>query len=336
MPDDAAAHTARLAVLGAGAWGSVLATLLAVNGHHVTLWARRPERAAEIERAQRPRRSAQTPHERPPANAARVTHRLEEALSGAEVVFVAVPSRGYLTLVDALRTHGRVPLVVSCAKGFLDSALRRLSEPLAATAQQVAVLSGPNLAAEIARGLPAAATVACADDDAAQHLQALLTGPTLRVYRTRDVVGVEVSGALKNVIALAAGMSDELGLGHNTHAALVTRGLAELSRLGTALGGDPRTFYGLAGLGDLIATCASPDSRNHQVGVRIARGDSIAAIEASGITAEGVQSVRHVVRYAREHDLELPISSEVEAVIDHGKPPRAAIEDLMRRAPRAE
>ena len=333
MPDDAVAPPdgASLAVLGAGAGGPEIARLLAHGAHDVRLWCRSPERSAQLERERR-----RAPPEQRRRHGVRATHRLEEALDGAEAAFVAVPSGAYAPLVASLRRRGPVPLLVSCAKGFLDADLRRLSEALAEAADRVAVLSGPNLAGEIARGLPSAATVACVDDDAARRLQMLLSQPTFRVYRSRDVIGVEANGALKNVIALAAGMSDELRLGHNTHAALVTRGLAELARLASALGGDPRTAYGLAGLGDLVATCASSESRNHQVGARIVRGESIASIEASGITAEGVTSVRHVVRFARRHDLDLPICREVEAVIDHGKAPRAAIEDLMRREPRAE
>jgi len=330
MPDDAV--TAPLAVLGAGAWGTTIAQLLAANGQQVRLWDRQPARA---ERTERSRRSTSGQVQELDAGI-RVSADLATTLQGAAAAFIAVPSRAYPALVAALAALHPPELLVSCAKGFLDADLRRLSQALAPLGSHVAVLSGPNLADEIVRGLPAAATVACGDDDLGARVQRWLNQSTFRVYRSSDIVGVEVSGALKNVIALAAGMSDELGLGHNTHAALLTRGLSELTRLGASLGGDPRTFYGLAGLGDLIATCASSGSRNHQVGVRIVRGESIASIEASGITAEGVHSVRHAVRYARKHDLDLPICSEVKAVIDHGKPPHAAISDLMRRAPRRE
>lgn len=330
MPDDAAA---RIAVLGGGAWGTVLARLLTANAHDVRLWCRRPERAAEVERAARHARRGgpRLEHGR-----LRPTHRLEEALDQAEAALVAVPSRAYPAVADAIGARGPVPVLVSCAKGFIDTELRRLSQALEPAGDAVAVLSGPNLADEIAAGLPAAATVACSDDRVAQRLQRRLTTRAFRVDRSEDVIGVEVSGAFKDVIALAAGMAAALGLGHTTHAALITSGLAELSSLGGVLGGDPRTFSGLSGLGDLVATCASSASRNHQVGARIARGESVASIEASGITADGLHSVRHVVRYARRHHLDLPICSEVEAVIDHGKPPRAAIEDLLRRPRRAE
>jgi glycerol-3-phosphate dehydrogenase (NAD(P)+) len=334
MPE--AAHdrpaAAAIAVLGAGAWGTVVAQLLAHNGHAVRLWARS---AAVAETLQRTRRCEALAESALHAGVT-PTSDLTRALDGAVAAFVAVPCRAYASLVDDLVRAPRVAALVSCAKGFLDADLRRPSEALAAAAPRVAVLSGPNLAGEIALGLPAAATVASDQDDLAVRAQRWLSQPSFRVYRSRDPIGVEASGALKNVIALAAGMSDELGLGENTHAALLTRGLAELARLGRALGGDPRTFYGLAGVGDLIATCASPRSRNHQVGARVARGEGIAAIEASGVTAEGVPTVRHVVRFAAAHGLDLPICREVEAVIDRGRPPREAIHALMTRTAKGE
>lgn len=334
MPDAARATGPRdeLAVLGAGAWGAVVAQLLAANGHAVRLWTRDPDRAAMLART----RGTPSLAARPLHPGVRPTADLPSAVEGVAAAFVAVPCRAYADLGPRLADLGGVPALVSCAKGFLDATLRRPSEALAPAAERVAALSGPNLAGEIALGLPAAATVASRDEVLAVSAQRWLGQPSFRVYRTDDLAGVEASGALKNVIALAAGMSDELGLGENTHAALLTRGLAELSRLGLALGGAARTFYGLAGIGDLIATCASPRSRNHQVGARVARGEPIASIEASGITAEGVPTVRHVVRYAAEHALDLPICHEVAAVIDHGKPPRDAIRDLMTRAPRGE
>jgi glycerol-3-phosphate dehydrogenase (NAD(P)+) len=297
MPDAADDHAApvEVAVLGSGSWGTVIAQLLARNGHAVRLWSRSADRAQALARTQP---TGVTP-----------TADLDRALDGAAAAFVAVPCRAYVTLVADLARAPSVAALVSCAKGFLDGDLRRPSAALADAAPLVAALSGPNLASEIARGLPAAATVASDHDALAERVQRWLSQPSFRVYRSHDLIGVEASGALKNVIALAAGMSDELGLGANTHAALLTRGLAELARLGCMLGGDARTFYGLAGVGDLIATCASPRSRNHQVGTRVARGERIAAIEASGITAEGVPTVRHVValrRRARPRPADLP------------------------------
>jgi glycerol-3-phosphate dehydrogenase (NAD(P)+) len=327
-----AAGPASLAVLGGGAWGTVLASLLGANGHDVRLWCRRADQASAIARLRR--NEAYLPELSLP-DSVRPTASLDAAVAGVEAVVLAVPTRG---VRDTLAALPPVPAVVSASKGFMGADLVRLSDVVLGAQPQasVAALSGPNLAHEIAAGLPAAATVASGDERLARRMQELLTRPTFRIYVSTDLAGVEACGALKNVIALAAGMSDGLGLGDNAHAALITRGLAELVRVGAALGGEPRTFYGLAGVGDLVATCGSTQSRNHQVGVRLARGESIDAILASGITAEGVETVRHVVGYARAHDLDLPISREVHRVIYEGVRAGDALLTLMGRAPKGE
>ena len=242
-----------LAVLGAGAWGTALARLLGRQGHAVALWCRRAEQAAELDRDRENRR--QLPGaELPPQ--VRPTASLDDAVAGVAGVVLAVPVRATPELLARLP---RPALVVSCAKGFVDAELTRLTTLARERfpGVPVAALSGPNLAAEIGADLPAAATVASDDAGVARRVQGWFGQERFRVYTSDDLVGVETSGAVKNVIALAAGMSDALGLGDNTKAALVTRGLAELVRVGTQLGGQPRTFYGLSGLGDLIATCAS-------------------------------------------------------------------------------
>ena len=266
-----------VAVMGAGAWGTVLAQLLAQNpAVGVTLWVRRPELAVELTRT----------HE----NAAYIPGRLSEriaftadlgAVSGAEAVFMAVPSRG---LREVLSMLPPVPALISCGKGLEPATFKRSTQIMAEYQPRAALaaLSGPNLAAEIARGLPASATVASRDETLARRVQGWLSQPAFRVYTGTDLVGLELGGALKNVIALAAGMCDGLGLGDNAKAALVTRGLAEMVRLGTLLGGEPRTFYGLSGLGDLMATCSGAGSRNHQAGLRLARGETLAALTAGG------------------------------------------------------
>jgi glycerol-3-phosphate dehydrogenase (NAD(P)+) len=323
---------ATLAVLGAGAWGTVIAHGLAAEGHRVRLWCRRPEVAAAI--ASDRANEAYVPGLRLP-DSLRVTALLDEAVDGVEAALVVVPSRGMRALLDLLPD---VPALISATKGFAGDRLTRMTE-LMHSAQPhatVAALSGPNLAAEIARGLPAAATIACTDEAFARRAQGWLSRANLRVYASSDVAGVEACGALKNVIALAAGMSDGLGLGDNAHAALLTRGLAELVRVGTALGGDARTFYGLAGVGDLVATCGSAHSRNHQVGWRVARGERIEDVLEEGITAEGLATVRHVVAFAEAAGLDLPISREVHRVVYERKAPDAAIRSLMTRAPRGE
>ncbi len=323
---------ARIAVLGAGAWGTALARLLGRNGHSVALWARRADHATAIAAAGENTRHLPGARLGPNVHP---TGDLGAAVSDADAVVLAVPVRATDGLLAALP---RPQAVVSCAKGFVDAELTRLSQRVQALhpGVPVAALSGPNLAAEIGRDQPAAATAASSDDAFAHAVQAWFTQPTFRVYRSRDLPGVEVSGALKNVIALAAGMSDALGLGDNTKAALVTRGLAELVRLGTRLGGEARTFYGLAGLGDLMATCASAGSRNHQAGERLARGATLAELEASGLTAEGLTTVAHVAAFARGHHLDLPLTRAVYEVVHGGKPPEAALLELMTRQPTEE
>ncbi|CAN5795582.1 NAD(P)H-dependent glycerol-3-phosphate dehydrogenase [soil metagenome] len=331
-PHHGAAVPATLAVLGAGAWGTVIAALLGENGHHVRLWCRRSEVAHAIGTTRR--NDAYVPGLTLPANV-QPTADIAEATLGAAAVVVAVPSRSLRETVERLSD---VDVLLSVTKGFEGSGLARMSEVMQAVHPDASVgaLSGPNLASEIALGLPAAATLACADDELARRAQGWLSRPTFRVYASRDVAGVEACGALKNVIALAAGMSDGLGLGANAHAALLTRGMSELVRVGTALGGETRTFYGLAGIGDLIATCGSTRSRNHQVGVRIARGERVEDVLASGITAEGLATVRHVAAYADDTGLDLPICREVFRVVYERKAPGEAIRDLMARAQRVE
>ncbi len=321
-----------LAVLGAGAWGTALARLLGRQGHAVALWCRRAEQAAELDRDRENRR--QLPGaELPPQ--VRPTASLDDAVAGVAGVVLAVPVRATPELLARLP---RPALVVSCAKGFVDAELTRLTTLARERfpGVPVAALSGPNLAAEIGADLPAAATVASDDAGVARRVQGWFGQERFRVYTSDDLVGVETSGAVKNVIALAAGMSDALGLGDNTKAALVTRGLAELVRLGTHLGGEGRTFYGLAGLGDLMATCASAGSRNHQAGERLARGATCADLLAAGLTAEGLHTAAHVDAYARVHGLDLPLTREVHAVVRGARRPPEALRALMTRQPTAE
>ena len=324
-----------LTVVGAGAWGSVLAGLLGRNGHAVTLWARRPELAAEIER------TGANPQYAPgfPLGAnVRATAGLADAIEGGDAVFLVVPSKALRPTLERMAAVDGVRAIVSCAKGIEHGSFKRFSQVIAEYLPnaQVAALSGPNLAAEIARGLPAAATLAATDAPLAHAGQAWLQQAQFRVYRSTDVAGVEIAGAMKNVVALAAGMSDGLGLGDNTKAAIITRGLAEIARLGAHMGGEERTFYGLAGVGDLVATCASDTSRNHTAGSRIATGATLASLEADGLNAEGIPTVRAAVGYAREHALDLPIASEVYRVVYEGKAPQDALVALMTREVRLE
>ncbi len=327
-----AAQPSKLAIVGAGAWGTTLAVLLAqVNPEQrVILWARRSEFAEQLREARE--NHVYLPGLPLPANVY-VTSALEE-VAGAQT-FVVVPSKGLRAVMESLPS---VPALICCAKGLELGSFKRFSEVLGEyqPGATLAALSGPNLAKEIAAGLPASATVASKDAGLAQEVQQRLSGPTFRVYTSRDLIGVEVSGALKNVIALAAGMCDGLGLGDNAKATIITRGLAEIVRLGTHLGGDMPTFYGLAGLGDVVATCSSPGSRNHTAGERVAKGDTLADLERDKLNAEGIPTVRAVVAYAQKEGLELPISKEVYRVVFEEKSPRQALHDLMTRGTKAE
>lgn len=321
-----------LAVIGAGAWGTVLAALLARNGHRVTLWARRESLVREMQEHGENRQylsGFKLPH---PLS---YTTDPAEAIAGAEAAFFAVPSKGWRSVLERFPT---APAYVSCAKGLEVGSFQRPTQVIAEYAPDavLAALSGPNLAREIAAGLPAAATVASAHEPFAHEVQRWLTQPSFRVYTSFDLIGVEVSGAMKNVIALAAGLCDGLGLGDNAKASILTRGLSEIVRLGERLGGERETFFGLSGLGDMVATCNSAGSRNHEAGERIALGETRADLERSGLNAEGIPTVRAVVAWAEGVGLELPIASEVYRVVFEGKAPLLALDDLMARETRAE
>lgn len=325
-----------VAVVGAGAWGTVIARLLANRpGLRVTLWARREGAAEAIARHRE--NAPYLPGIGLPEEL-RVTSDLQGALAEAEAAFVAVPSRGLREVMAHVAQLGVSPALVSCAKGLELGTFKRFTEVMAeyVPGAPLAALSGPNLALEIARGLPASATVASHDPALALRVQGWLSQATFRVYTSGDLVGVEMGGALKNVVALAAGMCDGLGLGDNAKASIITRGLAEIVRLGVRLGGQEKTFYGLSGLGDLVATCSSRGSRNHLAGERLARGETLSDLEASRLTAEGIPTVRAVVAYAQETGLELPISRAVHDVIYGGKAPHQVLDELMARGAKPE
>jgi len=327
----------RVAVLGAGSWGTTVAALAAAGGTPTVLWARRPALAEAI--AASGRNPEYLGGARLPAGVT-ATASLAEALAGAGVVFMAVPSHGFRSVLEAA-APALVPgaVVVSLAKGLERGSRLRMTQVVAEVApgRPVAALTGPNLAGEIMAGKPAATVVASVDGAAAAAVQRLLTSPRLRVYTNPDVVGCELAGALKNVLAMACGMADGLGLGDNTRAALITRGLAELARLGTALGGDAATFAGLAGIGDLVVTCMSAQSRNRFVGVELARGRALADI-VSGMTmvAEGVRTAAVVTELAADAGVEMPIAEQVAAVVEQGRPAADCVRSLMEREARPE
>ncbi|HSG79312.1 MAG TPA: NAD(P)H-dependent glycerol-3-phosphate dehydrogenase [Acidimicrobiia bacterium] len=328
----------RVAVIGAGSWGTAVAALAARNAD-VTLWARRPELASAIESTR------ENPDYLPGSTLPRrlrATTDLEEAVGRAEAVVIGVPSHGFRMVVREAAPHlpSGVP-IVSLTKGIERETERRMTEVVLEEVDhpplRVGVLTGPNLAHEIMAGQPAATVVAIRDEWEATRLQQLFMGPTFRVYTNPDVVGAEAAGALKNVMAIAAGMARGLGYGDNSIAALITRALAELTRLGVARGGEPLTFAGLAGMGDLVATCTSPLSRNRTVGVSLGEGKSLEEIVAEmRMVAEGVKTTEAVLSIADRLGVEMPIARMVGQVLYEGTKPEQMVEGLMGRAPKAE
>jgi glycerol-3-phosphate dehydrogenase (NAD(P)+) len=329
----------RVGVIGAGAWGTTLADLLARKGLAVTIWAFEPE---VVQGINRDHVNAMFLPDAPLAPALQATGDVAAAVREADVVVCAAPShvvRGVMTAAAAA-VSGTAPLVVCVSKGLEPEAQERLSCVLARVfgqATPVAVLSGPSFAREVYERQPTAVVAAAGDHDVAQRVQTLFSTGSFRVYSHTDVVGVELGGALKNVIALATGIAEGLGLGYNPRAALITRGLAELTRLGVAMGADPLTFAGLAGLGDLVLTATGALSRNRTLGVELGQGRRLEEILASRKTvAEGVTTARTAVALGERHGVELPIAREVSAILFAGKTPRQAIADLMERAPKPE
>jgi len=331
---------AKIAVLGAGSWGTALAKALAERDHEVALWARSADIAAKI-RAER-ENSAYLPGVALPDGVV-ATHSLQDALEGASSVYLVVPSHGLReVLVQALPylpSHGPI---ISASKGIENSSLLLMSQVIegvlpASMRSRVCALGGPSFARETGLGMPTAVCVACKDQELARSVQHELAGDRLRVYTTDDVMGVEVGGALKNVIAIAVGAADGLGFGHNARAALITRGLAEMSRLAIHLGAHPLTMAGLAGLGDLVLTCTGDLSRNRRVGLELARGRSLASVVGDmRMVAEGVRTAKSAHDLAIRENVDMPITAEVNAALYEGKAPVAAVESLLSRVPRSE
>lgn len=330
----------RIAVLGAGSWGTALAVSLARGGHEVALWARRPEAAEAM------RQSGCNERYLPTAafpDTLSVTSDIDEAIRGADVWLVAVPSQSVRSVVAPLADAVRAEtIVVSVAKGIENETLLTTSAVLrdvlpGADPNRVGVLYGPSHAEEVALDRPTSVVAAFPDAAVAQTVQQLFMRPSLRVYTNTDLVGVEIGGSVKNVMAVAAGMSDGLGLGDNAKAALVTRGLAEITRLGLALGADAHTFSGLAGLGDLVVTCFSQHSRNRAFGQRVGCGETQAeALAHSTMVVEGVKTTASVRQLAERHGVEMPITEAVWAILFAGLDPAAAVGQLMARDPTLE
>jgi glycerol-3-phosphate dehydrogenase (NAD(P)+) len=325
---------AQVTVLGCGSWGTALAIHLARIGRAVTLWARNPETVDQLRAAGE--HSKCHPGVTFPDGLC-PTADLEEACRGAEAVVVSCPSHAVRSMGEQIRPLLQPgALIVSTSKGIEQDTHMTMSDILEAVlpehATRVSVLSGPSFAREVAHGLPTAVTAAASYESVAEELQRLFHAPAFRVYTSTDMVGVEVGGAVKNVIALAAGVSDGLGFGHNTRAALITRGLAEISRLAIHLGADSRTLYGLSCLGDLVLTCTGDLSRNRSVGLRLGKGEKLREIVATmSEVAEGVRNTASVRSLAHSAGLDMPITEQMYAVLYEDKEPSQAVVDLMAR-----
>ncbi len=326
----------RICVVGGGSWGTTIAALNAPSSETI-LWARRSDLVDEIN-DQHTNFRYLGEHKLPAT--LRATSDIASAVAGADVVAMAVPSQSMNSVMREVAPNLRKGAVlINLSKGLERGSLRRMSEVIATSAPSnpVAVLSGPNLAHEILLGQPAASVIACEDLEVAKMLQGLLALPAFRLYTNHDVVGCEIGGVVKNVVAIATGIAQGFGFGENTRATIVTRGLAEMSRLGAALGAQTQTFAGLAGLGDVMATCASAHSRNTTVGMRLGKGESIAAITASMQTiAEGVASASAVLALAHRHNVEMPITQQVAAVCEGEISAADAWRVLLSRSSKSE
>ncbi|HUP18918.1 MAG TPA: NAD(P)H-dependent glycerol-3-phosphate dehydrogenase [Gemmatimonadota bacterium] len=323
------------AVVGAGSWGTALAGLLAANGHSVRLWARDPALADAMRTA---RRNPRYLTEIPLPEAVEPTSDLAGAVAGALLVVSVVPSHAVRETMAAAASHlAPEAVVVSASKGIENETLKRMTEVLADALPgigtgRLAVLSGPSFAEEVARGMPTAVTVASAEEVTAERVREAFAAPRFRVYTSTDVIGVELGGAVKNVIAIATGIADGLGSGTSARAALITRGLAEISRLGMAMGGEQFTFMGLAGLGDLVLTCTGDLSRNRTVGLRLGRGETLEEILADlRMVAEGIRTTRSARELARRAGVEMPITEQVHGMLYDSKSAQVVVEELMTR-----
>jgi glycerol-3-phosphate dehydrogenase (NAD(P)+) len=329
----------KIAVLGAGAWGTALAISLARRGgHQLTLWAHSPAHAEEL--ADSGENLRYLPGFVLPADI-RITPRLPEAVSGAEVVLCVTPAQAMRSVMEAIAPHlAPAQVILSASKGIEEKTFLRMAQVAAEHAPEnpFGTLGGPSFAQEVAAAMPTAITIATEDPALGKKLQDDFTSASLRVYRNEDVVGTELGGALKNVIALAAGVVTGLDLGANSGAALITRGMAEITRLAMACGGRRETLAGLAGMGDLVLTCTGGLSRNRTVGVELGKGRHLPEIlaELKGKVAEGVRSTTAALGLAARYGVEMPITEQMAAILHQNKPPREAIRDLMSRPGRVE
>ncbi|NNE48196.1 MAG: NAD(P)H-dependent glycerol-3-phosphate dehydrogenase [Rhodothermales bacterium] len=332
--------TTHIAVIGAGSWGTALAISLASSGHDVSLWARRPDAAARMTESRH--NPTYLPDAVIPASV-RITSDLLESITDATVWVFAVPSHALREVATRLKSYVQPDLiVVSVAKGIENATLMTSTQVLADVLtdlpeSQIGVLYGPSHAEEVAADVPTAVVAAANSIRVAEEIQDIFMTKRLRVYVNADVRGVEIAGSVKNVMAVAAGLEEGVGYGDNAKAALITRGMAEIRRLGLALGADPSTFSGLAGIGDLVVTCMSRHSRNRYLGEQVGRGRSLAEVEAEmDMVAEGVRTTKSVYELAKKLDIDMPITEAVYQILFEGKKPAEAVDDLMNRAAKRE
>ncbi len=328
----------KVAVLGAGSWGTALAIQLSRNGHNVLLWGHRPEHLQEI--AQQRVNERYLPDVELPDNLITETD-LQRAVVECEMVLVVVPSGAFRAMLQQLKPHIQAECTLAWAtKGVEQSShklLHQVVEEELGTTHPKALLSGPTFAKEVAKGLPTAITIASDQSDTAHRVADLFHSETFRCYTSTDLQGVEIGGTTKNILAIAAGIADGLGFGANTRAALMTRGLHEQMKLGIRLGGQQETFMGLSGLGDLVLTCTDDQSRNRRMGLAIGSGSSIEqALEEIGQVVEGIEAARDVSEMAHELGIEMPITEQVALVLHQNKSPRDAVRDLLQRDRKSE
>jgi glycerol-3-phosphate dehydrogenase (NAD(P)+) len=327
-----------VAVMGSGSWGTALALLLARNGHVIRLWGHNTDHVAQLQKQRENRRYL--PDHRFPSNLT-VHADLTSTIRDVDLVLVVVPSQAYGVTVKRIAVELAPSAGFAWATKGLEHGtgrfLHQVTREILGDYRPPAMVSGPSFAREVASGLPTAITVASPDTAHARRVAALLHGPTMRAYTSADITGVEIGGAVKNVLAIAAGVADGLGFGANARAALITRGLAEMVRLGEAVGGRRETFMGLTGVGDLVLTCTDNQSRNRRFGLAIGNGGTAAEAQATiGQVVEGAIAARELMRLARQHGVDMPITDQIDRILHQGQPPRQAVETLLAREPKAE
>lgn len=327
----------RISVIGSGSWGTALAVMLDKYGHDVTIWSWQEEEARRIREDGEHKEFLPGV---PIRKEIKIVTSPEEAVKDAELIIAAVPSKFVRINMEKFSPFFKEgQIIINVAKGIEDGSLKTLTEVIKECAPmcEIAVLSGPSHAEEVGRGVPTAAVIACEDEEIAKMIQAEFSNPVFRLYTNTDVIGVEIGAAMKNIIALAAGMSDGLGYGDNTKAALMTRGMAEITRLGIALGGDEKTFFGLSGIGDLIVTCTSMHSRNRRAGILLGQGKTLEeTLKEVHMVVEGVNSAKAAFELANKHNISMPITEAIIKVLFEGADARESVYNLMMRDKIAE